>query len=197
MKYVWSQETKPGIPDPSHPYNPLPQIQADWATAIRWTPYELSATLTIRWSPPPPLGLGPCVVRKCSVFGVMQVKVQILVLQSNHCIPAILYFQHKVSTVITNEITSVNHLSGLQQVVSKGPFIIFNLFKNLEISEEIGSLRRAFHIMSTVQNLLEQPKVPLFKIQILNSSNSNLRLSQLVFFKKTGVSVSNSNLVYC
>ena len=51
--------------------------------------------------------------------------------------------------------------------------------------------------MSTVQNLLEQPKVPLFKIQILNSSNSNLRLSQLVFFKKTGVSVSNSNLVYC
>jgi len=45
--------------------------------------------------------------------------------------------------------------------------------------------------MSTVQNLLEQLKVPLFKIQILNSSN--LKLSQLVFFKKTGVSVSNSN----
>lgn len=36
--------------------------------------------------------------------------------------------------------------------------------------------------MSTVQNLLEQLKVPLFKIQILNSSN--LRLSQLVFLKK-------------
>lgn len=38
--------------------------------------------------------------------------------------------------------------------------------------------------MPTVQNLLEQPKIPLFKIQILNSSNSNLRLSQLVFLLK-------------
>ena len=127
MKYVWGQEEKPGIPAPSHLYNPLSpnSSRLGHCNQLHSILIEFSPDSRVVITPYTPPVLWPCVVRK--VFGVMQVKVQILVLPlSNHFISVIPYFQHKISTVIINEITYVNHLV----YSSKGPFIIFNLFKN-------------------------------------------------------------------